>query len=196
MIVRVISAMQDASCMVLVLFRGTDFMAISIQEPTGQSKIVQRAIRGDSEAFSALFDQYFTAIYRYLVSLSGDADTADDLAQETFIRAYRNLHRLGPPYAMRPWLYRIAHNIFISHIKGAKSAISLDSDLAIASDEPGPEHLVLSSEWAGPVGSALKRLSPTYREALILRELDGFPYNDIAEIMGVSLENVKVVLHR
>src|SRR5688572_8857913 len=196
MIVRVISAMQDASCMVLVLFRGTDFMAISIQEPTGQSKIVQRAIRGDSEAFSALFDQYFNAIYRYLVSLSGDSDTADDLAQETFIRAYRNLHRLGPPYAIRPWLYRIAHNVFITHVKGRKSTISLDPDLPLASDEPSPEHQVMASDWAGPVGSALKRLPPTHREALMLREIEGFQYNDIAEIMGVSLDNVKVVLHR
>jgi RNA polymerase sigma-70 factor, ECF subfamily len=162
----------------------------------GAIQIVQRAIQGDSEAFSSLFQHYFNAIYRYLVSLSGDADTADDLAQETFIRAYKNLHRLGPPYAVRPWLYRIAHNTFINHIKGKKASISLDTDLPIASDEPSPEHQVLSSEWAGPVGSALKRLAPTYREALILRELDGFQYNDIAEIMGVSLENVKVVLHR
>jgi RNA polymerase sigma-70 factor, ECF subfamily len=171
-------------------------MAISIQEPTGQSKIVQRAIRGDSEAFSTLFDQYFNAIYRYLVSLSGDEDTADDLAQETFIRAYRNLHRLGPPYAIRPWLYRIAHNVFITHVKGRKQAVSLDPDLPIASDDPSPEHQVLSSEWGGPVGSALKRLAPTHREALMLREIEGFQYNDIAEILGVSLDNVKVVLHR
>lgn len=171
-------------------------MSLSAQEPTGQSKIVQRAIQGDSEAFSSLFQHYFNAIYRYLVSLSGDADTADDLAQETFIRAYRNLHRLGPPYAVRPWLYRIAHNTFINHIKGKKTAVSLDDDLPVASNEPSPEHQVLSSAWAGPVGSALKRLAPTYREALMLRELDGFQYNDIAEIMGVSVENVKVVLHR
>src|SRR5688572_10511390 len=132
------------------------------KEPTLQ--IVQRAVRGDGDAFASIFDRYFDAIYNYLYSLCNDGYLAEDLTQETFIRAHRNLHRLGPPFNVRAWLYQISHNLFVNHLESLKPTVPLDPDAPFASSEPGPEGHMLIGEWSGPVGSALRNLNPTYRE--------------------------------
>lgn len=158
--------------------------------------LILRAARGDMDAFASLFDTHYRPVYEYALWLSGDPDLAEDLTQETFIRAHKNLHRLGPPWKIRAWLCRLARNLYIDHYRQSPFAESLDPDAPIASNEPDPERALLAEELSDPVKAALNKLSPAHREALVLREVGGFPYNEIAEIMATSLDNVKVLIHR
>ena len=76
-------------------------------------RLIKRAARGDSDAFARLFDSEYQHVFRYAMWLCGDPDTAEDITQETFIRAHKGLDRLGPPYNIRAWLFRLAHNYHI-----------------------------------------------------------------------------------
>ena len=158
--------------------------------------MIQRAAGGDGDAFGMLFEKHFQTIYNYVLWLCNDPDQAEDLTQETFIRAHRSLGQLGPPWRIKPWLYRLAHNLFIDYARQKKPVHPLDPDAPIPSNEDNPERQLMAAELSGPVRSALKRLAPNYREALVLREVQGFPYAEIAEVMGLSVDHVKVLLHR
>jgi RNA polymerase sigma-70 factor (ECF subfamily) len=158
-------------------------------------KLIKLAAAGNTEAFSTLFEQYFDSVYNFALWLCNDPHLAEDLVQETFIRAHKNLHRLGPPFNVRSWLYRMARNLFVDMRRRNPEMQSLDPSLE-PGDESDPEVQMLTSELSGPVRRALQRLSPNHREALILREVEHMQYEDIAAVMGVSLDNVKVLLHR
>jgi RNA polymerase sigma-70 factor (ECF subfamily) len=159
-------------------------------------RLIQRAAKGDADAFATLFDQNYQAVYSFVLWQAGDPDLAEDITQETFIRAHAKLHRLGPPWKIRAWLFQLARNLYIDQYRRKDPSVRLDTDIPLASDEPSPERQVLIGELSSPVKRALRGLSLPQREALVLREVEGFPYADIAEVMGVSLDNVKVMLHR
>ncbi len=158
--------------------------------------LIQRAARGDGEAFSQLFDNHYRAVYEYCLFLAGDADLAEDITQETFIRAHKNLHRLGPPWKIRAWLCRLARNLYIDHYRQQPFTETLDPEGRIASTDTDPEGKIVHAELSDPIKEALGKLSPNHREALLLRELGGFQYAEIAEVMNTSLDNVKVLIHR
>lgn len=157
--------------------------------------LIQLAVRGNADAFSALFEHYFDSVYHFALWLCGDPQLAEDLTQETFIRAHKNMHKLGPPWNMRSWMYRMARNLYFDMRRREPEVHPLDPQ-SYSSSDADPEYHLVMSELSGPVRSALQRLSPNHREALILREVEHMQYEDIAAVMGISLDNVKVVLHR
>ena len=159
-------------------------------------RLIRRAAKGDPEAFGTLYDQHHQGVYHYAYMLCGSAETAEDITQETFIRAYRNLNRLGPPYNVRAWLLRVAHNYYLNQQRRQNPEVPLDPEAPIAAPFPTPEGQIASREFSTGVRAALGRLSISQREALVLREIEGLPYEDIAEVLGISLDNVKVILHR
>jgi RNA polymerase sigma-70 factor, ECF subfamily len=156
--------------------------------------LIKQAVNGDSEAFAAVFDQYRDNVFTYVMRLTNDSDLAEDITQETFIRAHKNLNRFGQPWHIRPWLCQIARNVFLQQMQGRLAQEILDGEMAFTG--PGPEQLVIAVETTELIRDTLDQLAPHYREALTLRELDGFPYNEIAEIMGIKTDNVRVLLHR
>lgn len=159
--------------------------------------LIQRAARGDAEAFEALFHEHFQAAYNYALWLCNDIHLAEDLTQEVFIKAHRNLHKFGPPWRLKPWLYRMIRNLFIDHIRRERRvAEPLDPQVPLRSPKSDPERQMISSEQVHSVREAIRRLPTHHREALVLRELNGFSYSDISNIMNVSLSHVKVLLHR
>jgi len=158
--------------------------------------MIQLAVRGNAEAFSALFEHYFEPVYNFALWLCNDPQAAEDLTQETFIRAHKNLHRLGPPWNVRSWLYRMARNLFVDIRRREPEVQPLDQQVADVRGEADPERHLMMTELSGPVRRALQKLSPTHRQALILREVEHMQYEDIAAVMGMSLGNVKVILHR
>ncbi|HHS97477.1 MAG TPA: sigma-70 family RNA polymerase sigma factor [Chloroflexi bacterium] len=168
-------------------------------------QLVHRAQRGDKAAFGELFCRYERRIYGYLYRLVGNRQWAEDLTQEAFIRAHQSLNQLGPPYDFKSWIYRIAGNLAIDGLRRYKDEISLpDWDAGEASaPEPADEHPEADPEQEArreevrqAVWRALHRLPENYRQILLLRELEGLSYREIAGILGVSLDNVKVTLHR
>ncbi len=160
-------------------------------------RLIQQAGRGDKAAFETLFEAHFQAVYNYALNLSGDPALAEDLTQETFIRAHRSLSRFGPPWKFRPWLFQITRNLLQDHARRQHDLPELDEAVALMRDpQPGPEQTLLSSERSARIRNALRRLPPHHREALILRELEGLSYDEIAMTMGVSSQYIKVLIHR
>lgn len=165
-------------------------------EETSERDLVERSLRGDPAAFEDLFRRHFGAVYRYALTLAGDEAESEDLTQEAFIRAHANLPRLGPPWNFRAWVFRILRNHFVDRLRRAPTVSSLEMEGPLAAPGTRPEDRLLKKEDAERVQRAVRALPAAHREALVLREVYDFAYGDIASLMGISLANVKVTLHR
>jgi RNA polymerase sigma-70 factor (ECF subfamily) len=166
------------------------------QPDRSEQKLVQKAVGGNRKAFKELFERYFQAVYNYALTLSHDPALAEDLTQEAFIRAHKNLHRLGPPWNFHAWIFRMTRNYFIDLVRKDRDLYQLEEEKQVISPGPGPEREAISQDAAEKVHSTLNRLPDKQREILVLRELQGFSYADIEGIMEISSSNVKVTLHR
>ncbi len=162
--------------------------------------LAQRVYEGDSEAFEALLERYQARIYNYAYRLLGHAEDARDLTQDSFLKAYRALRRGERPRNLSAWLYRIASNTCLDALRRRRLIHwqPLENLLTVLS-APGarsPEEEVLQREQQSEIERVLAQLPPRYRMYLLLREREGFSYQEIAAITGDSLEAVKVTLYR
>jgi RNA polymerase sigma-70 factor (ECF subfamily) len=168
--------------------------------------LVQRASDGDSGAFEEIFRVYHTRIYRYVYRLVGNAEDAQDLTQESFLKAYRALLRGAQPVNLSAWLYRIASNTCMDLLRRRRLIHwqPLENLLTVlnvnVAGARSPEEEVLQSERQAErqaeIACVLAQLPPRYRMYLILREREGFSYQEISAITGDSLDTVKVTLYR
>lgn len=170
----------------------------------------------DAGAFATLFERHAKAVFSYLLRLTGDPALAEDLIQETFLAAYRHLGDLRPERTaggrastLRPWLLRVSRNLAFSHFRRTPGQARLDSgararrlDGDTASDPlqddsaVGPEEEVLRSETAAEVRRAVARLSPRYREPVLLHYAADLTYGEIAFTLGLPLGTVATRLRR
>ncbi len=155
-----------------------------------------------SEDISTLYENYYQQIYRYALSLVHDPAEADDLAQETFLRAFSRLDSLRDPAALTAWLYRIATNVCLDRIRQRAHSTPIESETALddvdAADPDAPklQQIVERSEMGACVQRYLASLSDSYRAVILLHDLHGLTGPEVAGILDVSLANVKVRLHR
>jgi RNA polymerase sigma-70 factor (ECF subfamily) len=174
------------------------------------AELIERFKRGDSRAFEMLVVKYQRRIERLIGRMVRDTDLVQDIAQETFIRAYRALPQFRGDSAFYTWLYRIAVN-------SAKKALSdlkrdpLVSESTLYASEDGeetsragselsdgetPEALLASKEIAAVVNSAIEALSEDLRQAITLREIEGLSYEEIAEAMNCPIGTVRSRIFR
>jgi RNA polymerase sigma-70 factor (ECF subfamily) len=172
--------------------------------------LVQRAQQGDLRAFEMLVVRYRRRIERLIGRLSRDPDLVQDLAQETFLRAWRALPQFRGDSAFYTWLYRIAVNTARKALADLRrDPVLTESALAPAGDddetfrpevEPStadtPEALLASREIAAAVNAAVERLSDDLRQAVVLREIEGLSYEEIAEIMNCPIGTVRSRIFR
>lgn len=163
----------------------------------------QTGLRPDRAAFAELLRRYQSQVDRVLYHLAPDWSDRADLAQEVWIRVYRNIHRLQEPSKFRGWLSRIATNLFYDELRKRKrvvSPVSLDAprsvddgemDWEIAGDTPGPEEELTTREFYEQLRDAIADLPEVFRTTIVLREIEGMAYEEIAEVTGVSLGTVK-----
>ena len=159
--------------------------------------------RPDKAAFSELMRRYQSHVDKVLYHLAPDWSDRADLAQEVWIRVYRNVKRLNEPEKFRGWLSRIATNLFYDELRKRKrnsQPLSLDArltlddgemDWEIAGDTPGPDEALSTQEFYDQLRSAIADLPEVFRTTIVLREIQGMAYEEIAEITGVSLGTVK-----
>jgi RNA polymerase sigma factor (sigma-70 family) len=159
--------------------------------------------RPDRAAFAELMRRYQSHVDRVLYHLAPDWQDRSDLAQEVWMRVYKSLHRLQEPEKFRGWLSRIATNLFYDELRKRKrhaTPLSLDAPLTladgeldweIASDAPGPEETLTTQEFYDQLRVAIADLPEAFRTTIVMREIQGLPYEEIAEITGVSLGTVK-----
>ena len=143
-------------------------------------QLARLVLGGDTAAFEYLFDRYRDAIHRLFLQRTGNAEDADDLLQETFIKVYMNLHRYSPEYTFGQWLYTIARNLCTDFCR-ARQAVPLEQAEQIPSEDRDELHTVRIA-----LEQALERLPEEERELIFLRYTNEMPVAEIAEILGIS----------
>ncbi len=165
-----------------------------------EQALVRQAVAGRQAAFNALVECYQRRLYNYCYRMVGNAEDACDATQEAFVRAYRNLgsFRVGEPFA--PWLYRIAHNVCIDHLRRKPNTLSLDVEMNEGRDpadkSASPEAAAEEAETRRLINATIADLPEKYRAVMLLRHGRGMPLDEIAETLGLPLNTVKVHLHR
>lgn len=180
------------------LFRQVGVMRVGeTMEPTDVN-LLERSRNRDSEAFGELVERYKNPMVNYLCRLTGCRDRAEDFAQETFVRFYQGLDRYHEQGNLMAYLFRIATNLVRSDERRKKRWQVLKPLFFAAPDAGvgGPQDHLLSGEEQKQVTSALAEMDLTYRVPLVLREIEGRSYLEIAEVLGVSEGTVKSRLHR
>jgi RNA polymerase sigma-70 factor (ECF subfamily) len=172
--------------------------------------LVDRAKRGEVRAFEMLVVKYQRRIERLIARMVRDADLVQDIAQETFIRAYRALPQFRGESAFYTWLYRIAVNTAKKALVDLKrDPLVSETSLAAQGDDDEtsrveneltdgetPEALLASKEVAGAVNAAIEALSEDLRQAITLREIEGLSYEEIAEVMNCPIGTVRSRIFR
>ncbi|HEX9734877.1 MAG TPA: sigma-70 family RNA polymerase sigma factor [Thermoanaerobaculia bacterium] len=165
-------------------------------EPT-DGELLERSRNRDPEAFGQLVDRYKHPMVAYLARLSGCRERAEDFAQEAFVRFYQQLGRYREEGNLMAYLFRIGTNLVVSDERRKRRWRLLEPFLAPANGHgKGPREELLAGEEQCQVSRALAGLDPLYRAPLVLREIEGRSYLEIADVLGVSEGTVKSRLHR
>jgi RNA polymerase sigma-70 factor (ECF subfamily) len=158
-----------------------------------ENGLVERARAGDQAAFARLFEQYHAPILNYLHRMVSDRALAEDLTQDTFIKAYNALPRTQPDLAFKAWLYRIATNTAISHLRRGK----IIKWLPFLTDRETPdEHIEKSVTRKMDISEALSKLPQHYATALLLRHYQGLSLAETAAALDVTENAAKLRLFR
>lgn len=174
-------------------------------ETEQDAELVRLAQAGDAKAFEALVVKYQRRVARHVARYLKAAGDVQDVVQETFIRAYRGLASFRGDSAFYSWLYRIATNAALSHLKRAPNDLLLGDDAPEeraeafepgVSDAENPERTLMAKQIAETVQRALDRLQPHLAEALMLYEVEGKPYAEIAGMLDIPIGTVRTRIFR
>jgi RNA polymerase sigma-70 factor, ECF subfamily len=150
-------------------------------------------------SFDQVAEDYGSTIYTFAYRLTGDADEAWDLTQDVFVRVYRNLHRYQPG-TFDGWLYRITRNLFLDGIRRRRryrtEPLPEQEWRVPATDEPGPADVVERRTLEARLEQGLVRLSPDFRLAVVLCDIEGMTYDEIADTTGWPIGTVRSRIHR
>lgn len=155
-----------------------------------EAGVVRRAQAGDRAAQSTLVERYWDRVHRWLFHLCRDGHQADDLTQETFLRALANLNRFEPGTCLPAWLFRIGHNVFASQLRKAHRADKpLPDDLLDRAE--GPQAQAEAGEMTRRLEQAIDKLPVEFRGALLLRVNEGMSFREIADVLGLTEETAR-----
>ena len=159
--------------------------------------LIRQAARGSVEAYNLLVSRWEKRVYNYLLRITANREDALDLTQDVFLKAYQNLRKLDDPGRFAPWLYRIAHNEAYSMFRKRRPETDVDE---IEPEGTGTGINVGGSsvfpiELSMAVSTALDRLSPDHREAVVLKIYQGFKFEEMAEILACPVSTIKSRLY-
>jgi len=158
--------------------------------------------KGEKGAFQKLYDDYHQKVYNTAITMLGNAEDAEDVVQEVFMKIYRKISSFDGRSKIGTWLYRIAVNVCIDHVRRNKvqrtKTLSVEEETLINLKEKGNEveKSVTSGEVNKIARNAITRLSPKLRTVVVLRDLQGFAHAEIADILGCSKGTVSSRLSR
>jgi RNA polymerase sigma-70 factor, ECF subfamily len=161
------------------------------------SQLIERARRGEGEAFDALMRRHMRAAYAVALAQTGDRDDAEDVCQDAFVTALRRLDEVRRPEAFVGWLLQIvrnrAHNL--RRHQRVRSALPLDTAEEAPSRARGPARDAEDAELRGRLLTALEQLTPTQREVVLLYDVQGLTHREIAAAVGTTEGAARVHLH-
>lgn len=168
---------------------------------TDDSALIESALRGDRAAFGGLVHRYQDRLHAAMLQVTGSAEEAEDVVQDAFVRAFLKLDTFQNHSQFFTWLYRIAFNSALSRMRRRRGTMSLDQAREAVGDEPvdrvdPPDARILRDERVTSVRVALQRLSDDHRTILVLREMEDHAYEQIAEILQISVGTVRSRLSR
>jgi RNA polymerase sigma-70 factor (ECF subfamily) len=163
--------------------------------------LIARARSGDTEAFQLIFDRYSRPVISFIYDLTGEREAAEELMQETFVRAYRNLGTLRGDARLSTWLFGIAKNVAREHGRArlrASRKVELDDSTVteLADAGPPPDDSLINKELNNVIRDALSRLDEDKRLVFTLKIFQQQSYEEIAAITGFSIAKLKTDLHR
>jgi RNA polymerase sigma-70 factor (ECF subfamily) len=153
-------------------------------------ELVRRSQAGDTEAFGQLITKYRAKIFAMVYGMVSNEHDARDLAQEAFLKAWQSIGRFQRRSSFYTWLYRIAINVTICSLRRKSSLEERELNDDIPSSLPGPGVNCQRLEIRERVDSALAKLSPEHRAVVVLKELEGLQYHEIAEVLNLSIGTV------
>lgn len=174
------------------------------------AEVVALAQQGKEAAYRELLARYERPVFSLVFRMVRDRETAEDLAQETFIKVLNNIDRYSPDFKFSSWLFKIANNLTIDHlrrrrlntisIEGSPDAVTAESaratSIALASGTESPLAELESKELGISIERAIAGLRPEYRACIMLRHVEDRSYEEIAEIVKLPLGTVKTYIHR
>jgi RNA polymerase sigma-70 factor (ECF subfamily) len=167
------------------------------------AELVARAQDGDSEAFGQIWDRYNEMVYRYIYFRVNNAQLAEDLASETFLRALRRISSFSwQGRAFGAWLVTIARNLVVDHFKSGRYRLEIAKPDVLGADSPdadqstSPESAALEKLTKATLLTAIKKLNPDQQECIVLRFLQGFTVAETAKTMGKNEGAVKALQYR
>ncbi|UCD10186.1 MAG: RNA polymerase sigma factor [Dehalococcoidales bacterium] len=159
--------------------------------------LVERAARGDTEAFGCLYDIYADRIYRHIFYRTSNINDAQDLTQEVFVKAWQGLpkyKRTKIPFA--GWLFTISHNRIIDYYRTKKDFIYLNNEIIIEDHAKNPQKLVDEEFTQQEVRRAILQLPEEQQQVIMMSLIEGFKYSEIAATLDKSEGNIRVIIHR
>ncbi|NNG16409.1 MAG: sigma-70 family RNA polymerase sigma factor [Gemmatimonadales bacterium] len=181
----------------------------NLRDATDQ-EVVAQARLGREAAYRELVRRYERPIFSLIYRMVRDRELAEDLSQETFVKALKAVRSYRPEYKFSSWIFKIANNAAIDHLRKRELAtLSIEGSphartpdameataLQIGGRLPGPLDQLEARELGGAIEEAISHLRPEYRSCILLRHVEGRPYEEIAEILGLPLGTVKTYIHR
>ena len=186
-------------------------MVLPEQLPTAtDQEVVLWARKGYERAYRELVRRYQRPIFSLIYRMVRDRERAEDLAQETFVKVLNALESYRPEYKFSSWIFKIANNAAIDHLRrkeldtlsldGAPDAVTSErregTSLQIADQSESPLQELEARELGGEIERAIAQLRPEYRSCILLRHVQGYAYEEIADMLDLPLGTVKTYIHR
>ncbi len=181
-----------------------------VSTPSASSKedlrYVNKALNGDQSAFAFLLNKYRNPLYFHILRMVHYRDMVEDLLQEVFVKAFDNIHTYNSQYAFSTWLYRIATNHTIDHLRKKKlRTYSIDEPvqtrdgemrIEVADEDATADDTILLHQRRNIINEAVEQLPPRYKEVIQLRHMEDKSYQEIADLLGLPLGTVKAHIFR
>ena len=170
---------------------------MSAHDPREAERLLVDRAKSDPEAFGALYDRFFSQIYRFVFSRLRDQTAAEDVTSEVFMKALRSIPRYqdtGRPFTA--WLYQISVNTINDRYRAHRPTVDLDEMYDLAAAGPGLEDTALQRAEVRGIWTAVEALPGPQRTALVLKFQEDMKISDIAAVMGKSEGAVKLLIHR
>jgi RNA polymerase sigma-70 factor (ECF subfamily) len=175
-------------------------MPLDLNRGEDEATLIARSLKQDHDAFGQLIDRYAAMVVNLAYRMVGDRTDAEDLAQETFLAAFKALPTFRADSKFSTWLYRIAANKCRDWLR-AKRPAPVDLDAVDQRHEPviessTPERLLSQQQVADHLERAIQRLPALYREAFVLKHVEGLSYEEMEDVLGVSADTLKMRVYK
>lgn len=167
--------------------------------------LISKAKEGDKKAFEEIISLYEKKVFSTIYYMVKNENEVEDIAQEVFVKIYRNLKNFKEESSLYTWIYRITINVCIDELKKRKNVVYIDEKIETADGEmemqledtsKGPEHLAEDDELKRKITKCIRKLPVDQRTMIVLRDIKGFTYMEIAEMTKINLGTVKSKINR